>query len=331
MRHFIKIGFIFICAAVFARFALADPVEIDRTRRIVDVPTACLNNTEDFNRISFNRGGVVLNNIDARFTFVLSTTQRLQDRSNPALGNELAWFHFEVANPNHDLGLNNEQKLRRAFILARCGLPWTAGDSRLYQAPADMTMLTNFMTFAMGQGGADPRAPTGYTLVGNGEREGVLMYAARQIKMDLTPTIVAQRQVCLLYGNAENRSGCVNFMGGRPDRDAILGYLYEGINRVSYTGHEFWLMYSNPALRSKVYFTNGVAPANGRNVDVFLSWNAGAYATWNAADGNQTAFAPAPYRFQDLVDADNNRNFFQVLMPAFQTQYNQRILTFKQW
>lgn len=330
MRHLIKSCLIFVFASLLFCAASAVPVDIDRTKRTIDVPAECQNNAQGFNDISFNRGGIALNHMDARFTFVLSTTARLLARVNPvSIGNELSWFHFVIGDANRDAGLDNQQKLRRAFILARCGLPWTPNDRQLYQFPVDANMLNNFIIFAMGQGGADPRIASGYTIVGNGEREAVLMYAAQQIKMDLTPTIFGQNQVCLLYGNAENRSGCTNSMPA-PPLDAILGYLYEGINRVSYTGHEFWMMYSNPTFRNKVYFTEGIIVANGSNVDNFLAWN-GVPARWNDPAGNRTTFAPAPYRFQDLVDLNNNRNFYQNIMPAFQNHYDQRVLTYKQW
>ncbi|WP_211472965.1 hypothetical protein [Collimonas humicola] len=90
------------------------------------------------------------------------------------------------------------------------------------------------------------------------------------------------------------------------------------------------MMYSSPAFRNKVYFTEGIVVADGSNVDNFLAWN-GASARWNDPAGNRTAFAPAPYRFQDLVDLNSNRNFHQNIMPAFQKHYDQRVLTYKQW
>ncbi len=333
MRYLIKSWLIFILAALFSSYASAVPVEIDRTRRTIDIPAECQANMPVFNDASYNNAGIVLNHVDARFTFTLSTTERLRLRVNPAsIGNELSWFHFVNSNGNtdRDAGLDNQQKFRRAVILARCGLPWTLNDNRLYQYPAAQNTLNNFLIFAMGQGGMDPRTASGYTLVGNGEREAILMYAAQQIKMDLTPTIFAQGVVCVLYGNAENRSGCTSSTAAAVPQDTIVGYLYEGINRVSYTGHEFWMMYANPAFRNKVYFTEGTRFSNGANVDNFLAWN-GAPARWNDPAGNRTSFAPAPYRFQDLVDGNNNRTFYQDVMPAFQTRYNQRVLAYRQW
>lgn len=330
MHTLIKRSFIFILASLLSCAASAVSVEIDRTRRMIDLPAECQANVPEFNDATYNNAGIVLNHVDARFTFTLSTTERLLARVNPvSIGNELSWFHFVNGNANRDAGLDNQQKFRRAIILVRCGLPWTLNDSRLYQFPATQNTLNNFLIFAMGQGGVDPRVASGYTLVGNGEREAILMYAAQQIKMDLTPTIFGLNQVCVLYGNAENRSGCTSAVAA-PPLDTILGYLYEGINRVSYTGHEFWLMYSNPVFRNKVYFTEGTRFSNGANVDNFLAWN-GAPVRWNDPAGNRTSLAPAPYRFQDLVDGNNNRTFYQTTMPAFQTRYDQRVLTYKQW
>ncbi|WP_211440721.1 hypothetical protein [Collimonas humicola] len=40
------------------------------------------------------------------------------------------------------------------------------------------------------------------------------------------------------------------------------------------------MMYSNPAFRNKVYFTEGIVVADGSNVDNFLAWN-GASVRWN--------------------------------------------------
>lgn len=328
MRRSIQ-GFLALAlVSLLTHTASAVPVEIDRTRRTVDIPAECLNVPPPLN---FNGGGLILNNVNTRFTFVLSTTPRLLQRVNQGLiAGELSWFHFVPGDPNSNAGLNDEQRLRRAAVLLRCGLPAAQGDSNLYQYPADPNVQANFLRFAMGQGGNEPRVATGYTLVGNGEREAILMYAAQQIKMDLTPTLIGQNLVCVKYAHLENASSCLQSRAPAAPLDPVIGYLYEGMQRISYTGHEFWLMYSNPIFRAKVYFTSGTVLANGTNVDNFVAWNLGP-AFWNDAGGNRTTLAPAPYRFQNLVDVNNNRAFYQNLMPAFQAQYDQHVLIYRQW
>ncbi|SFG94440.1 hypothetical protein SAMN05518865_12431 [Duganella sp. CF458] len=333
MRHLMKSCLSFVCMAGICVAASAVPVEIDRTRRTIDVPAVCLQNAQPINDPF--RGGVM----DTRFTFVLSTTERLKQRiAGAAAGDELSWFHFKIADDNHDMGLNEAQRFRRALVLARCGLPWTAGDENLYQLPADAAAMIAFLTYAMDPGriGArDPRARTGYTLVSNGEREGILMYAALRIKMDLTPTMVGQNRVCQTYYNFEGNFGCMAFTAEPlQPLDPLLGLLYEGINRVTFTGHEFWLMFSNPAYRNKVYFTHGTAAGN---VDNFLTVNTmtGASVEWSAPGGNREAFPDAPfrpYRFENWINpATNNRDFHQTVMQDFQRRHRQRILTYKQW
>lgn len=87
MRHLFKSCLSFVFMAGICVAASAVPVEIDRTRRTIDVPAECLQNAQPTNA-TFN-GGVM----DTRFTFVLSTTERLQQRiAGVAVGDELSWF-----------------------------------------------------------------------------------------------------------------------------------------------------------------------------------------------------------------------------------------------
>lgn len=311
--------------------AWAVPAYIDRTKRTIDVPTECLNAPVGINNVSYNNGhGVNLANVDARFTLVLSTTARLQARlHNTAL--DLSWYNFDPGNAQYNLNLNHTQRLVRAVTLARCGLPVTPGDRNLYQYPAN---LNAFITFAMGDGGAEARLPTGYTLVGNGEREALLMYAAQRIKFDLTPVIVRRNQVCLLYSRANAMSGCTVERTSNSPRDTLIGYLYEGMHRISYTGHEFWMMFSIDAYRNKVFFTSGDQIANGNTVDNFLVWNnvSNNIIQWRDINGVQTNYPGTPYQFQGIYDANNNsRNLFQNLLPAFINHYDPHILTYSQF
>lgn len=193
---------------------------------------------------------------------------------------------------------------------------------------------TAFLQFAMGDGGAEARVPTDYTLIENGEREALLMYAARRIKFDLTPTIAGRNQVCLLYSRAEQMSGCTVERPGANPAEVFINYLYEGMNRVSYTGHEFWMMFNIATYRDKAFFTIGNQMANGNLVDTFIAWDNANVATvpWHDNNGVQTTYPGAPYRFQGIYDANNNsRDFFQHLLGEFLRTYNPRIVIYGQF
>jgi hypothetical protein len=328
-----------LCVVLVSQRASAVPLAIDRTRRTIDVSQECPSATQTAamtQNLAYNAGGLNLAAVDGRFTFVLSTSDRLRQRAhNNAL--ELSWFNFVPGDADYNTNMDPARQLIRAYVMARCGLPATQGDNHLYQVPQGAA-LANFITFAMGHGGAENRVATGYDLVGNGEREAILMYAATRIKFDLTPTIVARQRICLTYVNVESRPGCVREQAA-PDRPtAWLGYLYEGLNRVSYTGHEFWMMYSVPDYRAKVYFTNGTQVVGGQAVDVFVMRRPlGAFDTWNDPGGVTLNYPPpgvgmanSPYRFERLLDAQNNQVFHQARFRAYLNQYHPRVISFRE-
>lgn len=323
--------------ALLARSAAAVPMYIDRTRRTIDVDPECATPTPATSQaLAYNSppGAPVVNlaGVEGRFTLVLSTTATLLARThnNPF---ELSWYNFAVGNASYDAQMTDGKRLIRAYVMLRCGLPVTPGDSTLYQVPAAGPARTNFIEFAMGhRAGADPRTATGYRLIGNGEREAMLMYAAERIKFDLTPTIIGRGRVCTQYYNLDHASGCATDVAPLAPVDAVLGYLYEGMNRISYTGHEFWMMRTIPEYRAKVFFTNGTAVVMGQIVDQFVMQLGGVNSPAHDPGGNTSGY-PANtlpdgrqvYRFQDVfMNANNEAVFYQTTLPAFLAQYHPR-------
>jgi len=321
--------------------AEAENLYIDRPRRTVEVPDECTNpgaalsqNLAYNNAFAPNRQAPInINNVDGRFTMLLSESAHLRARNHDN-NLELAWFNFQPGNADENLHVNEVKALVRAYVLMRCGLPVANHDDQLYAMPAAGAARTNFIQYAMGdRNGPDPRVATGYTLIGNGEREGILMYAAHRIKFDLTPTIAGRGRVCVLYASNDLAWGCAVDVAPANAGDEIIGFLWQGMNRTSYTAHEFWMMMRVDEYRNKVFFTHDVHNANGNDVDQFMMWNGHAIAWDFDAGGDNANYPPeggAPevaYRFQNIVtQAHNERDFYQGVMPGFIAHYHPRIM-----
>jgi hypothetical protein len=321
-----------LCSIVLAGPAVAAPAYIDRTRRIIEVPAECLTTPGWLNNLpAYTGGGLNLTNVDGRFVMVLSTTGRLLTRRSTT-ARDFAWYHFAPNDANYNRSLTPAQRLVRAYTMMRCGLPVTPGDSLLYNPPPDAASQAAFVRFAMGHGGGETRAPTGYTLVGNGEREALLMYAAEAIKFDLTHTVVDRDHICIRYTRTDHQPGCANEIAANA-ADALTGYLYEGINRISYTGHEFWMMFNLDAYRNKVYFTRGdhelMSDDAPHVVDQFLVWDAATstLGLWHDGAGDHAALPTNPYRFQLWADpTTHHAHFFQTVLPTYVRNRGPRIL-----
>jgi len=103
---------------------------------------------------------------------------------------------------------------------------------------------------------------------------------------------------------------------------AVVGFLYEGMNRVSYTAHEFWMMFNNNDYFKKVYFTNGTT----KGLDIFLIWDGSTIKTWADLKVGPTGFPNNPYRFNDVPQGPRDRDFYQTVVPQFLQKATPRIL-----
>ena len=321
-----------LSSIALARSAAAVPAYIDRTRRTIEVPAECLATPGWLDNLGYDNGaGVTLAHVGGRFTLVLSVTQRLQARV--LAPTDFAYYHFIPGDANYDTGLSPQQRLARAYTMMRCGLPVTPGDRRLFAMPTDAAAARAFIRFAMGDGGTENRTATGYTLLGNGEREALLMYAAERIKFDLTPTVFTRGRICILYSRISDKPDCAREIPANLG-DRIVGYLYEGMNRVSYTGHEFWMMFSIEAYRSKVFFTSDEQTIMGRRVDTFVTWDAtnNTPVLWTDPGGNPAVYPTVPYRFQGWADpANHHGDFYQRVLDQYLRTHHPQIVTYGQF